>query len=328
MNAVRSQSSSRRILEGSENGACNSRSLAALILAGGNGTRLTSLARTITGENTPKQFCPLLGKETLLEQTRKRVALIVPPTSTATVLTREHERFYKRIVDPSNPDVVIQPDNRGTAPAILYGLLRLISLGFKASVAIFPCDHYVSDDEKFMRHVQIAYESTQVNPQKFVLLGIRSTGPETQYGWIEPTQAIDFSRSDCDRVMPVRRFWEKPPAALALQLWRRNCLWNSFVVVASIGSLLDLYARTLPELYVSLAQLLPVLGTDGEPSAIASAYAGIASSGFSDSILADDAEQLYVLPVSGLEWSDLGEPTRALATIGKLSSPPAWIHTL
>ena len=68
-------------------------SLAAIILAGGNGTRLLSLARKATGRDTPKQFCPLFGDETLLEETRRRVALVVPPSRTMTVLAREHESY-------------------------------------------------------------------------------------------------------------------------------------------------------------------------------------------------------------------------------------------
>jgi mannose-1-phosphate guanylyltransferase len=97
------------------------------------------------------------------------------------------------------------------------------------------------------------------------------------------------------------------------------------VIVASIEALLDLFARALPKLYISLAQLLPVLGTDREASAIASAYPCIASSSFSGSILADFAERLYVLPVSGTEWNDLGEPSRVLATIEKRNLHPGWI---
>lgn len=325
MDIFQSRPGVRRVLASTECPIGSSQPLAALILAGGDGTRLTSLARTITGQNTPKQFCPLLGEETPLEQTCKRVALAVPPHRTATVLTHEHERFYKRMVDPSNPYVVIQPDNRGTAPAILYGLLRLISLGLKGSVAIFPSDHYVSDDEKFMRHVETACESTRLHREQIVLLGIRATGPETQYGWIEPAETIDLDHSEFGRVIPVRRFWEKPLPALALEFWQRGFLWNSFVIVASIEGLLDLFARALPKLYISLAQLLPVLGTDREASAIATAYPCIASSSFSASILADFAEHLYVLPVSGTEWNDLGEPSRVLATIEKCNLHPEWI---
>jgi mannose-1-phosphate guanylyltransferase len=49
----------------------------AVILAGGDGTRLRSLTRSITGDERPKQFVPVIGGKTLLDQTRRRVATAV-----------------------------------------------------------------------------------------------------------------------------------------------------------------------------------------------------------------------------------------------------------
>jgi mannose-1-phosphate guanylyltransferase len=325
MNGIDSQAT-MRIAEFSENAVGMPQTLAALILAGGDGTRLTPLARTITGQNTPKQFCPLLGEDTLLEQTHKRVSLIVPSDRVATILTYDHQRFFQRIVDASKPNIVVQPRNRGTAPAILYGILRLIRLGFRGSIATFPSDHYVSDDDTFMRHVETAVESKRMHPERIVLLGVEATEPETQYGWIEPKETAGLLPLDADSVMPVRRFWEKPHPALARELWQRGFLWNTFVMVASVDGLLDLFARALPQLYVCFAQLLPTIGTDAEPSAVASAYNRIESSGFSDSILAEFVEHLYVLRVSGLEWNDLGESSRVLATIRKHNLQPGWVR--
>jgi len=71
--------------------------LSAIILAGGDGSRLSGLTKKIAGEEIPKQFCPILTDETLLEQTLKRVLLVVPSSRTVTVLTRQHERFYQAL---------------------------------------------------------------------------------------------------------------------------------------------------------------------------------------------------------------------------------------
>ena len=67
----------------------------AVILAGGDGTRLQSMTRAITGDNRPKQFVPVLGRTTLLDQTRRRVALSVPFNRTLIVVTQKHRRFYE-----------------------------------------------------------------------------------------------------------------------------------------------------------------------------------------------------------------------------------------
>ena len=103
-----------------------SRSQCGIILAGGDGTRLRSLTRRIAGDERPKQFCHLLGDKTLLEQTRQRAMRLLSPQRTFTVVVRRHEGFYAPLLgDVSSERMVIQPENRGTAPAILYGLLRL-----------------------------------------------------------------------------------------------------------------------------------------------------------------------------------------------------------
>jgi mannose-1-phosphate guanylyltransferase len=304
-------------------------SLAAIILAGGNGTRLSSLTRAISGRDIPKQFCPLLGDQTPLEQTRRRAALVVPASRTVTVLTRAHQTFYRPLLaDACDCNLVVQPDNRDTAPAILYALLRLIRLGHRDSVAIFPSDHYVSDDRAFMRHVEAAYQATLLRPQRIVLLGLKANAPETQYGWIEPSAPIDFSRTGLPGVSPVRRFWEKPDLELARTLWRGGCLWNSMVIVASTTALVDVFARGLPRLYSAFASLLPRLNTPAESDAISQLYSCISSSNFSDTILAEHPGHLDVLPVCGVEWNDLGEPSRVMSTIGQLGIRPKWAATM
>jgi mannose-1-phosphate guanylyltransferase len=97
----------------------------AIILAGGEGMRLRRLTRRIAGDERPKQFCPLVDGKTLLDRTRDRVALSVRPERTCLVLTRHHEPFYAPLLEGAPPGpLVVQPRDRGTAPAILYGALR------------------------------------------------------------------------------------------------------------------------------------------------------------------------------------------------------------
>jgi mannose-1-phosphate guanylyltransferase len=165
----------------------------AVVLAGGDGTRLRPLTRRITGDERPKQFCPILGRETLLEMTLRRTSLAVPADRTVVVLTEIHESFYNSMLKNGPPyRPVIQPNNRGTAPAILYSLLRVASLDPKSSVAIFPSDHYISDDEAFMYCVEAAFEAIRVMPASVILLGINPDGPEIEYGWIEPLSPFSF----------------------------------------------------------------------------------------------------------------------------------------
>ena len=286
---------------------------AAVILAGGEGLRLSSFTRKVFGYHVPKQFCPLFERETLLERTLRRVSPIVPPVQTITVLTEAHERFYTPLLasTPSS-NLLIQPDNRGTAAAIMGALYRLIAAGHDGAVAILPSDHYVSDDSIFMRHVAAAFRAVEMAPRLNVLLGIEADGPETEYGWIEPGAPVASSPPALGQIKQIRRFWEKPSPDLARYLHGRDCLWNSFVLVANASMLLSLMARALPEMHRAFA---PIVDDAADDEILRSIFSDLPSADFSSSVLAKFPQEFSVLPVTGVSWSDLGDPRRLLAAI-------------
>ena len=293
----------------------------AIILAGGDGTRLKSLTRRIAGDERPKQFCRVLGGATLLEETQRRAALEFVGERTLYVVNRLHASYYETILaDVPSENLVAQPSNRGTAPAILYGLLRIAARDREATVAFFPSDHYISDNMKFMAHVRAAAETARARPDLVVLLGIEPESPEVEYGWIEPASVITGHK----KIHGVRRFWEKPNKILAQVLQLRGCLWNSFVMVASAHALLDAIEGAAPELYRAFSGLLPLFGTPAESKAIDHLYRRLHEVNFSHEVLAQRPERLAVMRVAGVRWNDLGEPKRVLASLDMAGVHPTW----
>jgi len=185
----------------------------------------------------------VLGKRTLLEETRSRVALEIARERTLYVVNRVHEPYYAPILrnEPAR-GLVVQPGNRGTAPAILYSLMRIAAVDPEALVAFFPSDPLHFDDEKFMSHIRTALNTASQRSDLVILLGLDPETPEVEYGWIEPSAPIRRQ----SRVYGVRRFWEKPNPFLAQVLQLRGCLWNSFVMVASIQALLKIIESAIP----------------------------------------------------------------------------------
>ena len=289
----------------------------AVILAGGDGTRLQSMTRAITGDNRPKQFVPVVGGTTLLDQTRRRVARSVAPEQTFVVVTQKHRRFYDSLAHEISPKLLLeQPHNQGTAPAILYALLRVATRSPKAIVALFPSDHFFADDEEFMSHVDTAFDAVRVQPETVALLGITPTGPEREYGWIEPEPSVLGSAARS--ITRVKRFWEKPSATLATSLMEHGCLWNSFVMVGRVDAFLKMTRAALPELYATFAAITPTFETTSEHKALAELYSRIDDSNFSHEVLAARPQDLAVMRVADVGWSDLGEPARVLATLAYL----------
>lgn len=289
----------------------------AVILAGGDGTRLQSMTRSITGDNRPKQFVPVIGGRTLLEQTRARVALSVLPSRTLFVVTEKHRPFYESLMQTVSSRLVLeQPENRGTAPAILYALMRVAAVSPNAIVALFPSDHYFADDEEFMSHVDTAFDSIRFARTSVALLGITPTGPETEYGWIEPQRSILGSATRS--ITRVGRFWEKPNSKLASALMERGCLWNSFVMVGHVSALLKMTRDAMPDLYSHFSKLRSTFETPEERHALREVYSQIDESNFSHQVLAKRPQDLSVMRVGEVGWSDLGEPTRVLSTLARI----------
>jgi mannose-1-phosphate guanylyltransferase len=297
----------------------------ALILAGGDGTRLRALTRQIAGDPRPKQFCPLLDGETLLDRTRRRVDLLTRPDRQVVIVTRPHEPYFRPLVTDLAPDrLVIQPDNRGTAAGLLYPLMRIADLAGDVPVAVFPSDHFVDNDAAFVGAVAGAVDALAAEPDRVILLGIEAASPETEYGWIEPA-AQDFGPQTTP-VLPIQRFWEKPAPDHAAALLARGCLWNSFVMVGRVPAFIDLIRAGAPDLVRAFEPVQRVLGTPRERAVVDRVYASLDQVNFSERVLEPSAARLGVVRLKGIEWSDWGHAERVFATIRRTGWRPGWLE--
>ena len=284
----------------------------AVILAAGEGKRLRSYIHRIAGRECPKQYFPIVGTTTLLEQTLARVWLRLAPERTLAVVNHAHQRFYSAISN-TRPELklLIQPHSLGTAPGILYALLVIAKRSPNASVAIFPSDHYVGDDDRFMQYVDSAFDATLRHPETPIVLGVAPFEAELGYGWIEPGTLI--SNGSEPPVVRISGFWEKPPLRIARELFRRACLLNTFIIVGTVSSLIGTIASALPSTYAAMDVAQSALGHALEEVMIRAIYSRIARADFSQSVLARRPDKFAVMSMSDVEWSDLGVPERVIA---------------
>ncbi len=289
-----------------------------MLLAGGDGSRLRGLTERIAGDDRPKQFCRIIGAESLLRQTRSRLDPLFARDRQAFVVSRAHERYYSQeLSDVDESLIIAQPMNRGTAVGIIAALVRITRSDPDATVGIFPCDHHYSDDEWFRSVVSEAALSARQFPQSVVIVGAEAECAETEYGWIEPGRVV--SQTKAGPLCQVDRFQEKPTLPVAQALLQSGSLWNTFVTIGSAAAFMELLCSEIPEVVLSVTDAM----ADEDLDAI---YARLPQVDFSRDILARQATRLLVLRDSGSGWADLGSPDRVVGLLATQVRQPAWLR--
>jgi mannose-1-phosphate guanylyltransferase len=290
----------------------------AIVLAGGDGTRLQTLTRRIVGDSRPKQFCRIFGGKTLLRQTRDRIDALFRRDRTLLVVTRTHAAFYADdLSDTDDAHTLVQPQNRGTGVAIIVALLRILQTEPDAIVAFFPSDHYYSNDDAFQHAVTSGVQFARTYSRSIILLGEEAHAPEVDYGWIEPGHAI--VGAPATQLFRVNRFWEKPSLVQAQTLWHSRCLWNTFVTIGKAGAFLDLLSAQIPDV---LRQLSVALTADD----LDAAYREIHPVDFSREVLVPRPDRLLVLRDVASGWADLGNPSRVVDTLVRNRIETDWLN--
>lgn len=296
----------------------------AVVLAGGDGTRLRSLTQLISGEDRPKQFCNVYGGKTLLAQTRARVARAIHPDRTAFVVVKAHEKFYSReLADVEPRQLIVQPHNKGTTTAVICSLLRITALAGDPVVAFFPTDHYYSNEAGFIFSVDRAVRVAQHHSDTLVVLGAEAENAEVEYGWIEP--GTHFGSPFTNALLRVSCFWEKPSHPMAQALLARGGLWNMFVMVGRASLFLALMDKAMTPGVLNAFSEVKRYGDDST-NLIAQdkLWPTLTGGDFSRQVLTLSTQYLAVLRVGDLGWSDLGTPERVRAAIARSGLKPWW----
>jgi mannose-1-phosphate guanylyltransferase len=278
-----------------------------IVLAGGSGTRLSSLTRNDHGTVVPKQYCSLSGDRSLLGAAMARAASLATAERTVVVVAREHAAWWSReFSGESRVRIVVQPHNRGTAPGVLLPLLAILDRDPDAVVILLPSDHFVADELSLARSLRAAHQAASDDTRRIVLLGIEPDAVEPDYGWILPARGESWPRTAAAGTFPVERFIEKPDQATATALSTQGAVWNGFFVAARGAMLRALYGQRLPALLAAFEATAP----HRSMRSAAALYDRIGSSDFSRDVLEGSVQNLGVRIAPTCGWTDLGTPDR------------------
>jgi mannose-1-phosphate guanylyltransferase len=289
----------------------------ALLLAGGDGTRLQEFTAQLTGFPMPKQYCPLLRGRSLLELALYRAHLFAPAENTRVIINQNHRGWAREQLKalPKN-NIIIQPENRDTGPGMIFALTQIAQTSPDAIVAVFPTDHFVDDDMAFIAHVLRASCLVHRLPQKIAVLGATPNHPETGYGYIMPGRPLPTHLTSW-KVSHVKAFIEKPNLTMAKESISQGGLWNTFVLVFQVKRVLGLLREMAPK---DSQKLFELQDCSVDASAI---YRDIQPWNFSIQILARIPEELIVLEAPDIRWSDWGTRESIERTYKHLNLIPA-----
>lgn len=294
-----------------------------IVLAGGDGTRVGSFVQRWLGRPRPKQFCTFVGTRSLLQHTVDRAARLTPAAQSVLVIAQTHRQEAMTQLDGRGVGTVLfQPANRDTGAGVFLPLTYVRARDPLATVIIYPSDHFVYPEERFLATVQDAVLVAEGLPDRIVLLGVPPDRLELDYGWILPGERL--AHAGTNPVQKVRTFLEKPTAQQADDALANHALWNTMVMTAKVETLWRLGQQCFPELIERFERLGRAIGTSEEARVLETIYQTMPRRNFSSDLLQRVPDQVAVTELTNALWSDWGRPERITEALRRIGRTPAF----
>ncbi len=293
-----------------------------IVLAGGEGNRIRPFIQGWLGRHRPKQYCAFVGTRSLLQHTLERAARLVPDERTLIVIDRTHRQFAEpQLCDRPSVRLIVQPNNRDTAPGIFLPLTYVRHADPHATVIIYPSDHFVYPENPYVGVVREAVDELAFLDDRLILLGVTPDCLELEYGWIH--SGLELT-GNSGRVRSVRAFVEKPDQTEAKAAMESGALWNTFVFTGKVETLWRLGRRFFPQMLELFETFDESIGTCNEITALNSMYEKMPVLNFSAGLLQRAPEHIGVMKLEGVLWSDWGRPERIVTSLKKINRQPVF----
>lgn len=272
----------------------------AVILAGGAGTRLWPVSRRAS----PKQFHALIGDVPLVEQTRRRLRNVFADDAIFFAVGKQYESTLRAALpDISADHILVEPERRDTGPAIGLVAATLSLTSPDEPVVFLASDHYIRDEESFLRAIQLAGDLV-AETGKFVNVGVRPSHPSTQLGYLRLGKHLEERNGIA--VYQSLGQTEKPDATEANRMMESGeYLWNCAYFTWTPRKFLEAFEKNAPQLAEHLRAIQKLLkeGRDRDVPAVYQKMEKISV----DYALMEHLKKEDALVLAGtFDWDDVG----------------------
>jgi mannose-1-phosphate guanylyltransferase len=270
-----------------------------VILAGGSGTRFWPLGR----DRKPKQFIPISGRRTMIEDTVARIRPLVPLNRIWTVADSLRTRALRKVLPQIPKDnFLVEPTARNTGPALMMATARAWLENPAAVVVALPADHLIRDRKRFQRKLKAAVKVAS-REKALVTFGIPPTYPATGYGYIRFSRAGAVSAGG-EAFYPALSFKEKPSLGIADRyLAQGDSFWNSGMFVWEAEAFAREIETHAPEIAPGWGKMVRALERGGR-SGLVAAFRNLPALSI-DYALMEKAGKVLVCE-GDFGWSDVG----------------------
>jgi mannose-1-phosphate guanylyltransferase len=268
-------------------------------MAGGKGERFWPLST----DEKPKQFLKLLGEETMIQMTVKRLEKLMPIDRVFVVTAKRYVNLVKEQL-PSLPErnIIVEPIGKNTAPCIGLSAFVINKYYKDATMVVLPSDHLIVDEDKFINTLEAAYNFVEDTEEAIVTLGMKPDRPETGYGYIKYTKTEEILKGL--KVVKVDKFVEKPNLETAKEyLNQGNFLWNGGMFVWKCSTVIKLTKEYLVNTYEVLSEIAATSESEFN-QVLENMYPQVDSVSVDYGIM-EKAKNIYVIP-SDFGWDDIG----------------------
>ncbi len=294
-----------------------------VILSGGSGSRLWPLSR----EKYPKQLLPLIGDESMLQATLRRLDGL-PEVADPLFVCNEEHRFavaeQARVLG-HRAHLILEPCGRNTAPALTLAALWSARHEPEGILVIMPADHVIARSDVFRARLLVAAQLATNGSA--VTFGIAPDCPETGYGYLQQGPALSAEPS----AHALQRFVEKPDLERAqAYLDAGNYLWNSGIFVMTAQTWLTALEKCRPDILAACRTAFAEEQVDGDFLRVdRAAFAACPADSIDYAVMEKltdgrtDLPQGVVVPLDA-GWSDVGAWDSLWKALPRDSEGNAW----